>query len=60
MGDDAGDLEQTFNWLEVCAEVKDPGTMWGLVTPFFDEAKKDPRRSNLVRVSRNGPLVGFG
>ncbi len=40
---DAGDLDQTFNWLEVCVEVRDPGAIWGLVTPFFDEAKRDPR-----------------
>ena len=40
---DAGDLDQTFNWLEVCAEVRDPGAIWGLVTPFFDAAKNDPR-----------------
>lgn len=40
---DAGELDQVFNWLEVAAEVRDPGAPWGLIVPFFDEARKDPR-----------------
>ena len=40
---DAGDLDGTFKWLSVATEVRDPGGVWGLVMPYFDDARKDPR-----------------
>jgi len=40
---DSGDLDATFEWLKVTAEVRDPGGVWGLVMPYFDDARKDPR-----------------
>lgn len=40
---EAGDLDETFNWLETVARIKDPGAPWALNVPWFDEARKDPR-----------------
>ena len=39
----AGDLDKTFEWLDAAVRVRDPGAPWGLLLPFFDEARKDPR-----------------
>ena len=40
---DKGDMDKTFEWLDHAARVRDPGGVWALAMPFFDEAKKDPR-----------------
>ena len=39
----AGDLDSTFQWLATTVRVRDPGAIAGLIVPFFDEAKADPR-----------------
>ena len=39
----ADDLDMTFKWLRSTIAVRDPGGPWGLVSPLFDEARKDPR-----------------
>ena len=46
---DSGDLDATFEWLKVTAEVRDPGGVWGLVMPYFDDARKDPRWPEFVK-----------
>jgi TolB-like protein len=40
---DRGDLDKTFEWLDMAVRVKDPGGPWALIMPFFDDARKDPR-----------------
>jgi len=40
---DAGDLDTAFEWLAVTARVRDPGGMWALIMPYFNEARRDPR-----------------
>ncbi len=40
---EAGDLDQTFEWLEVVVEIKDPGAPWAFVSPWFEDARNDPR-----------------
>ncbi|MGB5256488.1 MAG: tetratricopeptide repeat protein [Woeseiaceae bacterium] len=40
---DAGDLDCTFEWLQACIDVHDPGAPWAFVVQYFDEARKDPR-----------------
>jgi TolB-like protein/Flp pilus assembly protein TadD len=40
---DAGDLDNTFKWLNVVVDVHDPGGPWAFIMPYFDDARKDPR-----------------
>ena len=40
---DAGDLDTAFEWLAVTARVRDPGGIWALIMPYFNEARRDPR-----------------
>lgn len=45
---DAGDLDCTFEWLQVAIDVHDPGAPWAFVIQYFDEARNDPRWGNFA------------
>ena len=40
---DARDLDATFERLKVTGAIRDPLGVRGLVMPYFDDARKDPR-----------------
>jgi len=47
----AGDLENTFKWLEMSHEVHDPGMPWLQVSLFLDSARNDPRWPTMVELA---------
>ena len=49
---DAGDLDCTFEWLQSCVDVHDPGAPWAFVISYFDEARKDPRWADFAKAFR--------
>ncbi len=46
-----GDIENTFKWLQMCADVHDPGLPWLQVSLFLDAARSDPRWPAMVELA---------
>ncbi len=46
-----GDLENTFKWLQMAADVRDPGLPWLQVSLFLDTAKNDPRWPDMLQLA---------